>query len=324
MSKEQKDACTMLMKCLALRAKHIYRRADYYWGPLRPGQFPAAPRPEIIGGITCDVDVALIHPSPWRSCPSSLDLAGSAGVHPHGAPHAVPPLSVAAAKSPASTDVPVDSAAAASSRAPAKLESMFYRRRPVPHWRPFEVPPAPPMAIQFRAIDGVIHVFDGSSFLASPAPDSGMIAPDSPSVGSALDESQLTSDNAMFPCSTWDEWQRDYFEVSKVYTFSAVFAALALTMLPFPSTDMSHAFRQDICLSTPRDASVAISATLQAKLWQRSCRVEKQPPSRPLQRTKGVFSRLCHKRVATCAPYECRSLSRSTRMYIIQHAVSSS
>ena len=47
----------MLVRCLALREKHLFRRADYYWGPLRPEQFPLAPRPVVVGDMTTDIDV---------------------------------------------------------------------------------------------------------------------------------------------------------------------------------------------------------------------------------------------------------------------------
>lgn len=33
LGKEQREACSMLLRCLELRVKHAFQKADYYWGP---------------------------------------------------------------------------------------------------------------------------------------------------------------------------------------------------------------------------------------------------------------------------------------------------
>ena len=227
LSKEQREACAMLTRCLELRAKHAYRRADYYWGPLRPEQFPSTPRPELVGGITCDVDVALIRP--WRHHPSSDDIAGAGSGHgvsgdameAAATRHSAAPASAAAVSDPSGAGAAAGAAAPHHSRGapPAKLDSMFYRRRHPPQWRPFDVALPPPVALQFRIIGGVIHAF--SAAVGLPPHDAPTAPAPAPAVSAwegaaGLDESAFVPSNALCAVSTWESWLHDYIELTKV------------------------------------------------------------------------------------------------------------
>ena len=132
---ESLEACALLARCLKLRSVHCFKKPAYYWGALRPRDFPQSRRPLPFDGVTTDAQASQAHfssPDGVPACPP-----------PHPALHHDDTLAdIAAGGAPSSER----------------------RRRNLPHWAPFDPLNSEAAPNLFSAIvDGIMHVFDADA-----------------------------------------------------------------------------------------------------------------------------------------------------------------
>jgi hypothetical protein len=236
LSHEQRSACALLARCLELRAKHVFRKPEYYFGALRE-QFQATLRPDLVGGrISSDVDVFRMglgrgvasDASPVTA--ATPDASPLQALSPGGAFCAAPPLppSNSASSSVACAASPTSAASADNSR---KL-GMFYRRRPEPSWKPFTL--ACDSALegwQCRMINGVAHVFDAETMRTCcseirrvyvpnnvTGADKVVLSSEAEPLQACVTDAEVSPPpgKALFRFPDWDEWLRDYVEITNV------------------------------------------------------------------------------------------------------------
>lgn len=191
---ESKEACALLALGLKLRATHCYKKPDYYWGPTKPEDYRSSPRPLHYPGVTSDASTQF----------ASVGAAESPSSYPPGHPLLFREETVAQFATPG-------------------LGS-HTRRRPELHWSPFQETaketPGPLQNLFCAMHGGVMHVFDGE----------GLSLAESPIVTT---DASLTSSDAMFSCKTWEEFSRDYLELTRIIhlAFVNTFAHRRLELL---------------------------------------------------------------------------------------------
>lgn len=167
LSTEQKQACVLLHRAIALREKHYHGKPTYYWGPFSPEQFPMSPTPGTINQYVSHSYGKTDSARGDRSRRNSLSGAASVG-HGHHLRGGI--ATPGSGPAPATTGspggaVPQPAPASGSGGGAGASSNLFFANAPGAFPSGSAAPPAPGSGSSRTPQPGA-----GDALLSSPAP----------------------------------------------------------------------------------------------------------------------------------------------------------